>query len=140
MMRITLLLITSLFAHILFGQDSIVVKKDPRLDILSAKQAQINKRTSLVTSSGMIKGFRLQVVSTTNRDVALRSKADLLSRYPEHKAYLLFQSPYFKVRFGNFLKREDAEKMRKVLNKHYPQGVFVVEDGIEYTLKDDEEL
>lgn len=139
-MRLSLLIITTLFISTVFSQDSIVVKKDPRLDVLSAKQAQINKRTSLVTSSGMIKGFRLQVVSTTNRDVALRTKAELLSRYPEHKAYLLFQSPYFKVRFGNFLKREDAEKIRKVLNKQYPQGVFVVEDGIEYTLKDDEEL
>ncbi|MEY2639966.1 MAG: hypothetical protein RIR90_1448 [Bacteroidota bacterium] len=139
-MRLSLLIITTLFISTVFGQDSIVLKKDPRLDVLSAKQAQINKRTSLVTSSGMIKGFRLQVVSTTNRDVALRTKADLLSRYPEHKSYLLFQSPYFKVRFGNFLKREDAEKIRKVLNKQYPQGVFVVEDGIEYTLKDDEEL
>lgn len=139
-MRILFLIIASLVTQIVFGQDSIVVKKDPRLDVLSAKQAQINKRTSLVTSSGMIKGFRLQVVSTTNRDVALRTKADLLSRYPEHKAYLLFQSPYFKVRFGNFLKREDAEKMRKLLNKQHPQGVFVVEDGIDYTLKDDEEL
>lgn len=139
-MRLSLLIITTLFISTVFGQDSIVVKKDPRLDVLSAKQAQINKRTSLVTSSGMIKGFRLQVVSTTNRDVALRTKADLLSRYPEHKSYLLFQSPYFKVRFGNFLKREDAEKIRKVLNKQYPQGVFVVEDGIEYILKDDEEL
>lgn len=139
-MRLSLLIITSLFISTVFGQDSIVVKKDPRLDVLSAKQAQINKRTSLVTSSGMIKGFRLQVISTTNRDIALRTKADLLSRYPEHKAYLLFQSPYFKVRFGNFLKREDAEKIRKLLNKQYPQGVFVVEDGIEYTLKDDEEL
>jgi hypothetical protein len=139
-MRLILFIIASLLACPLLGQDSIMVQKDPRLDILSAKQAQINKRTSLITSSGMIKGFRLQVVSTTNRDVALRTKADLLSRYPEHKAYLLFQSPYFKVRFGNFLKREDAEKMRKLLNKQYPQGVFVVEDGIEYTLKDDEEL
>ena len=139
-MRIVVFIIASFFVATVFGQDSIVLKKDSRLDVLSAKQAQINKRTSLVTSSGMIKGFRLQVVSTTNRDVALRTKADLLSRYPEHKAYLLFQSPYFKVRFGNFLKREDAEKMRKLLNKQYLQGVFVVEDGIDYILKDDEEL
>lgn len=128
------------FTSSAFGHDSILVRKDPRLDLLSAKQAQINKRTAMMTSSGLYKGFRLQVISTVNRDKAFKIKTELLNLFPDQKSYTTFQSPSFKVRIGNFLKREEAEKFRKILNQYFPQGVYVVEDAIEYTPKVDEEF
>ncbi len=123
------------------AQDSIVVKKDPRVDVLTAKQAAINKRTAGMTSNGQYKGFRVQVISTSDRTKALNLKAELLTKYPDEKTYTVFQSPYFRIRIGNFLKKEDAEAFRKVLSKAYPQGVYVVPDVIEYTPPaDDEEI
>ncbi len=124
-------------ASFALANDTIIVVKDARMDMLTAKQAQINKRSSMMTSGGQYKGFRLQVVSTTNRDNASAIKTDLMNKFPEHKTYILFQSPNFKIRIGNFIKREDAEKLRKQLNKYFPQGVYVVEDAIEYYPKDD---
>lgn len=120
--------------------DTIVVNKDARLDILTQKQAIINKRSKLMTSNGLYKGYRLQLLNSNNRNQAFKLKYDLLTAYPDQKAYVSYQAPYFKVRFGNFLKREDAEKMRKTLQKTYTTGVFVVEDAIEYTPKDDEDV
>lgn len=123
-----------------FANDTIIVRKDGRLDILTAKQILVNKRSSMLTSTGQYKGFRIQVISTNDREKAFGIKADLLNKFPEEKVYVMFQSPYFKVRLGNFLKREDAEKMRKPLNKLFSQGVFIVEDAIEYTPPPDDEL
>lgn len=120
--------------------DTIVVSKDPRLDVLTQKQAVINRRSKLMTSNGLYKGYRLQVLNSNNRNQAFKLKYDLMQAYPDQKAYVSFQAPYFKVRFGNFLKRDEAEKMRKVLQKTYTAGVFVVEDAIEYTPKDDEDV
>jgi hypothetical protein len=120
--------------------DTIIVVKDARLDVLTAKQATINKRTAMMTSSGQYKGYRIQVISTSRRDQAFKVKAELLSRFPDQKSYTMYQSPYFKVRIGNFIKKADAEKLRKQLNQMYPQGVYVVEDAIDYTPKDDEEI
>lgn len=120
--------------------DTIVVNKDPRLDILTQKQSIVNKRSSMMTSNGLYKGYRLQLLNSNNRNQAFKLKYDLLTTYPEHKTYVSYQAPYFKVRFGNFLKRDEAEKMRKVLQKTYASGVFVVEDAIEYTPKDDEDV
>ncbi len=120
--------------------DSVILSKDRRLDILTVKQVQINKRTAMMTSSGLYKGYRIQVVSTNKRDLAFKIKAELLSRFPDQKSYTMFQSPYFKVRIGNFIKKDDAERFRKQLMKFYPQGVYVVEDAIEYTPKDEEEI
>ncbi len=120
--------------------DTIVVVRDVRLDVLTARQASINKRTAMMTSSGQYKGYRIQVISTSKRDQAFKVKAELLSRFPDQKSYTMYQSPYFKVRIGNFIKKADAEKLRKQLNQIYPQGVYVVEDAIDYTPKDDEEI
>ena len=122
----------------LWAADTILVRKDNRLDLLTAKQAQLNKRTAMLTSDGQYKGYRLQVISTNSRDQAFRIKTELLSRFPDHKTYTSYQSPLFKVRIGNFVRREDAEQFRKLLNRFYPKGVYVVEDVIEYNLAEDE--
>lgn len=140
MKQLITLIASILLSTTLWATDSVIVKKDARLDVITAKQIAINKRSTMLTSNGQYKGFRIQVVSTTNRDQAFKIKTDLLMKYPEEKTYVMFQSPYFKVRIGNFLKRADAEKFRKDLNKAFPQGVFIVEDAIDYTPPPDEEL
>ncbi len=140
MKRLILLLVIAMFALSANAadNDTIIVRKDPRLDVLTAKQAAINKRTSMQTANGQYKGYRIQVVSTTSREQAFKVKSDLLNKYPAEKVYILFQSPYFKVRIGNFLKKEDADNFKKPMNKQFPQGVYVVEDAIEYTPPDEE--
>jgi hypothetical protein len=122
----------------IWANDSIIVIKDARLEVLSVKQAYINKRTSMMTSSGLYKGFRIQLISTASRDAAQQMKTDMMNKYPDQKIYMLFQSPNFKVRMGNFLKRKDAERFRMQLIRYFPQGVYIVEDAIEYTPKDDD--
>jgi SPOR domain len=117
----------------LYANDTIIVHKDARLDVLTAKQSQINNRAAQLTSTGQYKGFRIQVLSTASRDLAFKTKADLLARFPDQKIVTLFQSPNFKVRMGNFITKAEAEKFRLSINKLFPDGVFIVEDTIDYT-------
>jgi hypothetical protein len=130
---------TASFCVEAYANDTVIVTKDARLDVLTTKQTQINKHASMLTSSGQYKGFRVQIVSTSNREQAFKIKSELLTRYPDQKTYVLFQAPNFKVRIGNFLKRPDAEKFRAQINKVYPTGVFIVEDAIDYTPTKEEE-
>ena len=125
--------------HANLQKDTVIVHKDARMDVLTSKQVTANKKSSLLTSSGQYKGYRVQVVSTSNRDQAFKVKGELLSRFPDQKSYTLFQSPNFKVRIGNFLKKEDAEKFKLQVQKLYTTGVFVVEDAIDYTPTKEEE-
>jgi hypothetical protein len=122
-----------------FAADTIIVRKDPRLDIFTEKQSEVNKRTSKMTSNGMYKGYRLQVLSTRSRDEAFKLKTKLLQLFPSQGAYVLFQSPYFKVRIGNFIRKSDAIDFKNRLSRSYPQPAYVVEDVIEYAPKDDDE-
>lgn len=120
--------------------DTLIVHKDPRLDLLSAKQALINKYSAMLTGNGLYKGYRIQVISTSSREEAFKIKTELLTKFPGEKTYLLFQSPYFKVRIGNFVNREDADALRNQLNKIFSFTVYVVEDAVEYTPKEDDEI
>ena len=133
------LLILSLMMTVsVFAGDSIIITKDARLDILTQKQQLMNRRLAMQAGNGLYKGYRIQVTSTSSRDEAFRFKAELMNRFPEYKTYTIYQSPNFKVRIGNFIKKEEAEKFKAQLNKMYPQGVYIVEDNIEYSPKEED--
>lgn len=109
---------------------SVIIHKDSRLDLLVNKQATINE-VSIREGKRTDKGFRLLIISTNNRDEALIAKAKILSFFPELKAYLWYQSPYFRVKAGNFKDRKDAETYQKRMNIYFPKGVFIMKDIIE---------
>lgn len=110
--------------------NTVIVHKDPRLDLLIKKQVTINEVTSR-DGRRTDKGFRLMIISTTNRDEAIAAKTKIYTYFPELKAYLWYQSPYFRVKAGNFKDRKDAESYQKRLNSYFPRGVFIMKDVIE---------
>ena len=136
--RIIVTIILATGAYAADAGDTIIVHKDPRLDIFTSKQARINKITAKMSSNGLFRGYRLQVLNTRSRDEAFKTKALLLENFPEEKAYILYQSPYFKVRIGNFLSRSDAQDFQKELSLFSSQPAYIVEDLIEYMPKPEE--
>lgn len=109
---------------------SVNIHRDPRLDQLVKKQAEINESTTR-EARRTDKGFRLMIISTTKRDEAIAAKSKVYTYFPELKAYLWYQSPYFRVKAGNFKDRKDAEAYQKRLNVYFPRGVFIMKDVIE---------
>lgn len=109
---------------------SIVIHKDPRLDVLVKKQAQINEATTRDARRSM-PGYRIQVINTSDRTAAITAKTKIYQLHPELKAYLLYQAPYFRLRVGNFKDKDEAEDYRKSLTKEFPNTVFLVRDTIE---------
>jgi len=132
-----------------FGQDTnwkkqvdtnlIVVHKDPRIDMLIKKQSQINEETTRDARKAG-KGYRLLVINTTKRDDAISAKAKVYTYFPELKAYLLYQSPYYKLKVGNFKDRKEAEDYQKKMKYYFPAGVFVMNDIIEIKSEKPEEF
>ncbi len=110
--------------------NAVIIHKDPRLDLLVKKQAEINEETSRDARRNM-KGFRILVINTNKRDEAIAAKAKVYTYFPELKAYLIYQSPYFRLKVGNFKERKDAEDYQKKLSLRFPDGVFIVNDIIE---------
>ena len=75
-------------------------------------------------------GFRVQVLSTIDRAKAMEAKSRLMQLFPDYQTYLSYQSPYFRVRIGDFRDRQVAQQLQEELNQYFPNGVFTVRDYI----------
>ncbi len=109
---------------------SVVVHKDPRIDLLVKKQANINTATKNSYARNM-RGYRIMVVNTNKREDAITAKTKVYTYFPELKAYLIYQAPFFRLKAGNFKTRDEADKYRKQMGPLFPKGVFIINDTIE---------
>lgn len=114
----------------LSDSSTVVIHKDPKIDLLIKKQAEINE-IAFKTAKRNVRGFRIMVINTNDRNAAINAKARMYTLFPELKSYLTYQSPYFRLKVGNFLDRKDAEDYQKKIEKYFPKGVFIVNDVIE---------
>lgn len=119
---------------------TVTVNKDDRIDILGEKMYEYNVALAKNIRSG--KGFRLMLMSTSDRNQAMQLRTKLLRQYPEHKVYMAFQSPFIKLKMGNFEDREEAESLRKQLLKQKitPGNIYIIPETIELKPEKIEEL
>ncbi len=110
---------------------SATVTKDPRIEILGKKMAEYNEGLANNIHPG--KGYRLMILSTTDRNEAMLVRSKLLQQFPEQKIYTIFQSPYIKLKFGNFVERDEADTYRKqIMAAKIIEGtVYIVPETIE---------
>jgi hypothetical protein len=130
------LLLSNLPAWSQFGKSTHVIR-DPRVDVLVDKQIELNgeaiKGRTITTQ-----GFRLLMITTNKRDLALDIKSRLMKNYPNQKTYLFYQSPNFKVQFGNFKSYKEAEKAKNEMETIFGKEMIIVPSKIE--IRGDKEL
>ena len=73
------------------------------------------------------------LLNTNDRPLAMKVRTQLLQHFPEQKVYMSFQPPYIKMKFGNFLDREEAESYKKDISRHklVSGNIYIVPDNIE---------
>lgn len=83
-----------------------------------------------------VNGFRVQVYSSNSQQLA-KNESLLLYQEMEKKIseplYIISEPPFWKVRIGNFLTREEANQYKEVLLNLFPElnsGTYVVPDKI----------
>ena len=110
--------------------NSVIVHKDPRIDALVEKQSYINI-TAKKAAGRTMRGYRLMILNTNSRDAAISAKTKIYTHFPDQKAYLTYQSPFFKLKAGNYQTREEAKRYQSLMNSLFPKGVFIISDVIE---------
>jgi len=98
----------------------ITIIKDARIDMLGQKQNELNIKNAANNSDygpRAAKGYRLMVLSSNDRDLAMKVRAKLLQRFPEQKVYMAFLAPYIKLKFGNFMDKGDADRYKKMIKQ-----------------------
>lgn len=117
---------------LLFLQDStsVILRKDPRIDMLVKKQIELNEYNTR-EARRYVQGYRILIINSNNRNLANDAKARLYTKFPELKSYLIYQSPNFKLKAGNFRESRDAEAYLKRIKTLFPGNIFVIRDMIE---------
>ena len=100
----------------------VTVNADPRVKEMDDKFTE--------SRNGKIKGYRVQILFSAEKSKAKETKSKFLTKYPDVHAYDLFETPYFKIRVGDFRTKLEAYKFMKQIQETFPQS-FIVTDEIE---------
>ncbi|MFT3825036.1 MAG: SPOR domain-containing protein [Chitinophagaceae bacterium] len=125
-----LLLLTALKMQAQTDTNSIVVHKDPRIDLLVKKHVEANEFNTR-ESRRYAQGFRILVINTNDRNKAMNAKSKIYQEMPDLKVYLTYQAPFYKLKVGNYKDREEAEQALPSIQRIFSSGVYVVMDVIE---------
>lgn len=104
------------------------IRQDPRITDLLVRHTQINQRRRGT------EGFRLEIFFSSDnkaREQAVRVRNEFNLVFPNVPSYLLFQTPNFKVRIGDFRNKSEALKTKAYIDSKYPNA-FIVKDNIRF--------
>ena len=74
-------------------------------------------------------GFRVQVLASNSMTKA-DSLSNILNSTLEDSVYVVYETPNYKVRIGDYVVREDADKMRQNLHKMGYRSAWVIRTRI----------
>ena len=110
------------------------ITQDERLQTTISNHIKANKYRP-------VNGWRVQIYFGTGQSArysAEKIKKSFLRDYPEIRAYIVYEAPFFKVRVGDYRTKFEAAKMKKILELEY-NTVFLVESEINIYQRDIED-
>ena len=117
-MRIVLLSLFAVFSCLNIGQaQNIQVNEDFEVQQLMEKFVTIN------TSKSYVEGWRVQVVSTTDRQRLESVRQALKIRYPYLSTSWVHNRPYYRLRAGAFATKLEALQLQHLLREYYPGSI-----------------
>jgi len=100
------------------------IKEDPAVTRLMERFVEYNQANTFV------RGWRIQILSTTDRRMMESTQAKFRNQYPEYELRFEHQNPYYHLKTGAFLTQQDARPMLKKMQHEFP-GAFIVTDEFE---------
>jgi len=97
----------------------VTIQQNERLDILLSRFEKVNRERK-----GMW-GYRIQIFFGSGinaREDAYRAKAKFLSKFNGVPAYVLYQTPFYKVRVGDFRTKREAIILFNKIRIHFREA------------------
>jgi hypothetical protein len=131
-----------IFAQVTFPEDqtresnlpelfyNLDINEDPRIEKMLSWHIENNK------FKNKIDGFRVEIFFSSEIDAkekALKKKAEFLAIYPDNNVHVVYISPNFRVRVGDFRTKNEALKLYKEIKNTYPLA-FIITDEIDFPL------
>lgn len=132
--------VTTIVDHITTGTENVVTQPDQLLQrLIPVETTEDNSEKEEVARpvNGRMAGYRVQVFSDNNTRTAkneARSKQRVISsRFPQYQTYVMYTSPYWRLKVGDFRTQQDANNAADELRKAFPaysKEIRVVRDRV----------
>ncbi len=123
----------SIVNHIEADGHIVVEMPDKLLQRLSFEEVKETARPA----TGKMGGYRIQVFSDNNARTAkteARTRArNINSRFPQYPTYVVYSSPFWRLRVGNFRTQDEANEVADELKEAFPRysrEIRVVRDRV----------
>ena len=83
----------------------------------------MNKFISIHTAKSHVEGWRVQVISTTDRQRLESVRQSLKARYPYLATSWVHNRPYYRLRAGAFATKLEALQLQHLLREYYPGSI-----------------
>lgn len=127
------------------GTGTVRIYQNPQLDSLMSNQLrttttqlEINGNEAYITT----RGYRIQIFSGNNqresKNEAYSKEEQIKTMFPLLDTYVTFQSPFWKLRVGNFRTSEEAHAKLRELKQAFPKWkeMFIVREQVKFPLND----
>ncbi len=112
------------------GNGTITITQDPRLRQIIKRHIEVN--------NNKFDGWRVQIYFGSGQNAmtqAQNAKRKFLIRYGnKNGAYIIYDSPFFKVRAGDFRTKAEALFFKTQIDKTFPQS-WVIKDKVYYPIE-----
>lgn len=127
--------------HITGGTSNVINQPDKMLKRLlpttTPAEEEKEKEETARPVNGRMAGYRVQVFSDNNARTAkneARSKQRVISsRFPNYQTYVMYTSPYWRLKVGDFKTQKEANAAADELRKAFPsysKEIRVVRDRV----------
>lgn len=113
----------------LFGQD----QTNARVEFLESPEVQQVVQNYIHTNrtTSFIKGWRVQILSTTDRERLDQVRNSFRAQYPYLAIASTHNRPYYMLRVGAFTDKLEAIRLQQYLRPYYPSAYIIQDNEIE---------
>jgi hypothetical protein len=115
-----IILYTLLFFVVFIGEiaaQKITINQDYEVEQLMDQYVRIS------TAKSYVEGWRVQVISTTDRQRLESVRQSLKARYPYLTTSWVHNRPYYRLRAGAFATKLEALQLQHLLREYYPGSI-----------------
>lgn len=105
------------------GTGVIVITQSPAIEELIGKKADPLENARIIGGYAILRGYKIQAYSgnrANSRSIASNRERQINALYPELMPVVEYDAPFWRLRVGNFVEREEAQEALKDLRKSFP--------------------
>lgn len=108
-------IVNEFFDPLILDDEDLQTKKTISIESKSDKiQEELLKSDAEPVKSESVTGYRVQICALSDEERAKEIYRSAILKFPDEEVYLIYDSPYYKVRLGNCPTRQEADRLQQL--------------------------